>query len=702
MLLPRKTLPRSIAPTVLTLLCSLVGLVQAHANEGPAGRPPAVPLVVQDPYFSVWSFTDQLTGDWPRHWTGRIHALCGMARIDGQTYRVMGNHTPDMPTMTQQDLHVLPTRTIYQFAADGVELRLTFFSPVMPGDLDVLSRPLTYLVWQVRSADGQEHDVELYFDHSAELAVNEPSQEVVWNRGSTDGITWLRMGTQSQEVLARSGDDLRIDWGYSYLAVPGGVESQTVLTDHESARDGFAESGRLPAEDDRDQPRPANERWPVAACAWKLEDVGAQPTTRWLMLAYDDIHSIQYMGENLRPYWRRTGWQADDLLRAAADEFEQLLSAGVVFDKELTAGAQRVGGRGYANLLSLGYRHTLGAYKLVVSPAGEPMYLSKECFSNGCIGTVDVLYPASPIFMLFDNELLKATVTPVFEYAGSASWRFPFAPHDLGQYPLANGQRYGGGEESEENQMPVEESGNMLIVTYVICRLDGNPKYAQRYWDLLRTWAEYLKSEGLDPDNQLCTDDFTGHMAHNANLSLKAIVALACYGRLCEMNDKPGEAKVYLDLAKRYARQWIEMADDGDHFRLAFDKPGTWSQKYNLVWDKLLDLDLFPAEVRAKEVAFYKTKLQPYGLPLDNRALFTKTDWEVWTATLADTRSEFDTLMRPVYRFVDETPDRVPLTDWYWTDSAKLRGFRARPVIGGVFIKMLDDSEVWQRWQTRN
>jgi hypothetical protein len=301
--------------------------------------------------------------------------------------------------------------------------------------------------------------------------------------------------------------------------------------------------------------------------------------------------------------------------------------------------------------------------------------------------------------MLFNNVLLKATVLPVLEYAVSPRWKFPFAPHDLGTYPLANGQVYGGGEKSEEGQMPVEESGNMLIVIYAISTLDENVEFAERYWPLLARWADYLAERGFDPENQLCTDDFTGPLAHNCNLSLKAIVALGCYAEMCRMAGRVEEAKRFRRLAEDFAGQWIRAADDGDHYRLAFDRPGTWSQKYNLVWDKIFGLNLFPPEVRQKEIAFYKKQLLPYGLPLDNRALFTKTDWQVWTATLADSREEFDTLMRPIYRFLNETPDRVPLTDWYWAHDGRLRGFRARPVIGGIFIPFLNDPALWAKWQ---
>ena len=385
------------------------------------------------------------------------------------------------------------------------------------------------------------------------------------------------------------------------------------------------------------------------------------------MLAYDDIYSIEYLGTKLRPYWRRGGMDAGGLLQTAAEQYASLSKRCKAFDDELMADLTRVGGPRYADLCALSYRQAIGGHKLAAAPDGRPMLFAKECFSNGCIATVDVIYPAAPIFMLLSNDLLKASVTPVLDYAATDRWKFPFAPHDLGTYPKANGQVYGGGEKTETDQMPVEESGNLLLIAAVICRLDGNTAYVEQYWPQLARWAAYLKQKGLDPSNQLCTDDFAGHLAHNTNLSLKAIMALGAYAKMCEMAGKTDEAAEYRRTAESFAKQWMKMADDGDHYRLAFDRPGTWSQKYNLVWDRLLGLNLFPPEVAAKEIAFYKTKLNRFGLPLDNRAGYTKTDWEVWTATLAARRADFDALMNPVYDFVSHTPQRVPLTDWYLT-----------------------------------
>ena len=681
-------------PRLALLAAALSPLFLLSAQTLPPLRPPAVPLVAHDPYFSIWSMADRLTGEPTKHWTGTEQPMSGIARIDGKPYRFMGGSArgAQPQAMTQEALELTPTRTHYRFSAGGVRLDFTFLTPALADDLDILSRPVTYLLWEARASDGRPHDVAIYFDASSALATNTPEQRVAWARMKVGDLQVLRLGTTDQQMLARSGDNLRIEWGYLYLAAPS-QNGLSLYAGTQRGRSEFVASGQLPDADELETPPQSNRNVALLAAAFDLGSVGATPVSRRLMLAYDDIFSIQYFQRNLRPWWRRNGDGAAELLRAADRDFAALAERSRQCDRQLIASLVKAGGPRYAQIAILAFRQALAAHKLVADMDGTPLYFPKENFSNGCIATVDVFYPSSPIFALLSPQLLKANLTPIFEYAGLPRWRWPFAPHDLGQYPLANGQVYGGGERTQVNQMPVEESGNMIILTAALARAEGNADYARKYWQSLTKWADYLREKGMDPENQLSTDDFAGHLAHNTNLSIKAIVALGAYAQLAEKLGRREESAACRKSAEEMAKKWGPMADDGDHYRLAFDKPGTWSQKYNLVWDKILGLNLFPPEIARKEIAFYKNVQNTYGLPLDNRETYTKTDWVLWTATMAESQADFEALIDPVFRSLNETPTRVPMTDWYWTKDAKQRGFQARSVVGGVFIKAL--AEKW-------
>ncbi len=685
--------------TALFWAVVLLAAPHAWAEELRPLRYPSVPLVACDPYFSIWSNAEHLTEDVTRHWTGRPHPLTSLIRIDDKPYRVMGAEPKDVPPLNQVSLDVLPTRTIYRFVDAGIELTLTFMTAALPDDLMVLSRPVTYLTWDCHAVDGKEHQVWVYFDTTADIAVNDRRQPVEWSRIVEPGLAVLRVGTTEQPILRKKGDDLRIDWGHYYVAVPDTRGTATAFVDGRDARDVFRSKGRLG--NVTASPKPAAEA-PALVVEFDLGRVGQNPDSRWLMLAYDEVYSIQYFRKNLRPYWRKDGAEAADLLKAAARDYPALCERCAAFDRELVSDLKIAGGEKYARIGSLAHRECLAGNHLAADANGRPLLFPKENTSNGCIGTVDVIYPMAPQFLLFGPTLTKAMLISNLDYASSPRWKWPFAPHDLGTYPLANGQVYGGGERTEENQMPVEESGNMLILVAALARMEGNPDFAAPYWPVLRRWAEYLRAKGFDPENQLCTDDFAGHLAHNVNLSAKAIVALGAYAYLCELRGEKAESEAYRKLAREYAARWVKEADDGDHFRLTFNGPKTWSQKYNLVWDRLLGLDLFPPDALRKEMAFYKTHQNRFGLPLDSRKDWTKLDWTLWTATLTGEREDFTALVDPVYEFLDKTPTRVPMSDFYWTKDGRDAGMHARPVVGGVFLKLLYDQKVWKKWAGRD
>jgi hypothetical protein len=669
-------------------------------QQVPTLRAPATPLIVHDPYFSIWSMADRLTDSATRHWTGVRQSLNGLIRVDTKTYRYLGDADRDIPALTEAHREITPTRTIVTLQSSEIELTLTFLTPAFPDDLAVMARPVTYLIWDVKSRDGSTHNVALYFDADGNTAVNHGDQAVTWSRAEIKGLHLLRIGSSDQPVLKDWGDNVRIDWGYFYFAVPTGEEAE-YTAGNQAYRDDFAQAGTIPPDDDLDQPRMPQSRYPSPPAlnvVLRLGMVGSATVTRHILLGYGDGYSVEYMRQRLLPYWRKQFSGFGALMEAAERDYPSLKERAAKYDADLTHDLLYAGGPEYAAIATLAFRQAIGAHKLVEDDSGVPFFMPKENFSNGSISTVDVIYPSSPMFLFLSPRLVEAQLEPVARYAESSHWKFPFAPHDLGVYPLANGQLYGGGEVSEVDQMPVEESGDMILMFAALAHAEGNAAFAQRHWTVLTRWAEFLLAKGFDPENQLCTDDFAGHLAHNTNLSIKAIEALAAYAQLADKLGDHSTAAKYASAAKTMAGKWVTMAADGDHYRLAFDKPGTWSQKYNLVWDNILGLHMFPSEIAEKEVAFYKAHIGPYGLPLDNRATYTKLDWTIWSATLATNAADFRTIVAPIAKFLDNTPDRVPMTDWYDTVTAKQVGFQARSVVGGVYIKMLADPEIWARW----
>jgi len=635
-------------------------------------------LITRDTYTSGWAFTDKLYDASVKHWTGKDFPLIGAIEVDDEIYRFMG--VEDTTTLLtheaiQQSVDVQATQTHYKFTCGNVDLQLTFSAPLFLDNLELLSRPVNYISYTVTTNDENSHNVKLYFEAAPNWALDKPEQESKSESFQNGNLVFLKTGSKSQQILAKKGDDVRIDWGYFYMAADK-ANSKGYVGSGELLRSIFAGNEKIV----KSKGENANGNLALIQTLGFVTNKSGK-----IMIGYDDIYSVQYFNTNLRPYWNRKNNETIiSQFQKADKEYDGLIKKCNEFDKKLMTDATVSGGRKYAELCALAYRQSITAHKLAQAPNGDLLFLSKENFSNGSIGTVDVTYPSQPLYLYYNPELSKALLNHIFYYSESGRWTKPFPSHDIGTYPIANGQTYG-------DDMPIEENGNMLILTGAITKVTGDAAYAQKHWNTMTTWVNYLVENGLDPENQLCTDDFAGHFPHNANLSIKAIMGIASYAYMAEKLNKKDTAAIYMGKAREMARKWVEMADDGDHYRLTFDKPGTWSQKYNMVWDKMLGFNLFPESVAEKEIAYYLTKQNKYGLPLDNRETYTKTDWIIWTATMAKDKATFEKFIDPLYRFMNETVDRIPMSDWVFTDKPKHRGFRARSVVGGYFIKMLSD-----------
>lgn len=647
---------------------------------------PAYPLITCDPFFSVWSMSDTLYGDQTRHWTGSQHSMTGIITVDGVQKLFMGKlrHNPYYNScgpspIEQTGLQVTPLKTKYTFSDGQIELEICFITPLILTDLELMSKPVSYISYNIKSLDSKTHDCSVYIDFSSLMAVNKPDEEVLFGR--TDRTVWCGRGERN--MLEVSGDDHRINWGYLHVSSLDGELGVTKDSmKHNAYKKDVLTDSSIP-----DGLTKVSDDFPAIFYKNTCQ-IGEKPFASFICVAYDDIHSLIYFGKEVDAYYKKSS-SFTDMLNDSMDSYEEIIKKADIFEKDLLEKANSISSD-YAKLVSIAYRQSVAAHKLVWT-GDEGIFVSKECYSNGCAATVDVTYPSVPLFLIYNPTLVEYMLNPIFKMIELGKWNFDFAPHDAGQYPLLNGQVYGLEKNELQNsmQMPIEECGNIILCIAAICRASGNTAYAQKHYNMLKQWADYLVQFGFDPENQLCTDDFAGHLAHNCNLSVKAIMGIAAWGMILDMSGNKDEGVKYISKAREFAEKWKTEAADGDHYRLAFDKPDSWSIKYNLVWDKLFGLNIFDEDIFVSETSYYMKKINQYGLPLDSRSDYTKSDWQMWSTVLSDNNEYRDKIVSLMLKMLSDTNDRVPFTDWYYTTRAVQEGFQNRTVQGGLFINML-------------
>lgn len=658
-------------------------------------RVPAVPLIVNDPYFSIWSPADKLHDVNTQNWTGHENKLLGYVEIDQKEYIFMGDDK-STEKIDQVGLDITPTQTHYRFKNEKIELNLSFISHIILGNLESVSEPFTYLRFKVKSLDGCNHDVKIRIEVDSKICYeHEELQRVVSDSVTTSQNKISLMGKAKQSPLNSSGDLTTIDWGNLYLATAVDEDMSIRTQNYESLKTclGLELSVNFPS------------------VLGEIE--------KFAIIAYDDLQAINYFGKTQKAYWARSGKTMFDLIEEATKNYQAYVDECDRLDEEINAKSLAIGGDDYQLICALSYRQAISAHKLIVDENDEVIFLSKECSSNGCIGTVDVSYPSIPLFLLYNPELVKGMLRPIFKFAELPIWPFEFAPHDVGRYPFACGQVYGmkepdnrdlrglGLRQSEPQpmlheypkemdiyefkyQMPIEECGNMLIMTSLVYLFDQDIEFINDNITLLKQWADYLVEHAGNPGDQLCTDDFAGHLENNANLAVKGIVAIRLFAKI--LTDLGDETAIrYKDIAHEMAKDWEQKALCDDYSKLTFDQEDSWSLKYNMVWDYLLGLNLFRNDIFAKEVAFYQEKTNRYGVPLDCRKTYTKSDWLVWSATMTSQKEDFEKLIAPLARYIKESPVRVPYSDWYDTVDATVPNFKNRTVQGAMFLPFLKE-----------
>ncbi|KAG5917339.1 hypothetical protein E4U42_007270 [Claviceps africana] len=665
----------------------LGSLTQAGTTYSPA-RPPAVPLAVRAPYLNVWLNGEEgkpptLPGHWPRFWTTYIQGWQGLIKVDGQNYNWMGG-APGAPPVDQLSVDYTSTRSIFNMSVAGkVAMSIEFLSPVYPQDLRRQSVPFSYLNVAVRSLDGASHSVQLYADVSGEWASGDQDAVVQWETNSANGIRSHKFYKQKQGEFKEDQDSAA--WGNWYWSTADTQGVTYKIGADKDVRGQFLSTGRLDGQVDT-QYRAVKDRWPVFSLSRDLGKVGGNAVSTLFTIGVAQKNSIEFIGQASQPQALPSLWTSyfseKDLVSFFFLDYNDAVHASNNLDQRIQRDSVAAGGQDYATMTTLVVRQVFGALAYA-GTATNPLIFLKEISSNSDIQTVDVIFPAFPILLYLNANLLKYMLDPLlvndrFHYPNN------YAQHDLGTFPRAIGHPKG-----DDEAMPLEECGNMIIMMLAYAQRRNDNQYLAANWDLLVKWAQYMIQDAKIPAQQLSTDDFAGHLANQTNLAIKGIIALQAMSVISTKAGHGSESAKYAQYAKEYLAYWTEhgVNKQAGHTMLQYDNKDSYGLLYNIFPDKVLGLNFIPKEIYDMQSDFYLKTQKKYGVILDTRNVWTKIDWEMFAAAVAKpaTRSMF---ISKIARWINETPTWRALTDLYDVNTGafpKDIQFTARPVMGGLF-----------------
>lgn len=354
-------------------------------------------------------------------------------------------------------------------------------------------------------------------------------------------------------------------------------------------------------------------------------------------------------------------------------------------------------------IVALSARQVMGSYIYVIPPSAssssssssgiEPLMFQKEISSDGNLNSIDVIFPAAPFFLWANPEMLKYLLQPAYEMQEGTFYPNSYCAHDIGaQFPNATGHVDGNDE-----YMPVEESGNFILLSYAYYRFSGDSDAAAwlaSHYRLLRQFAQYLVDYSLVPAAQLSTDDFAGTLANQTNLAIKGILGIAAIGEIARIVGQPADAAHFDRIARDYYRQWRYLSTDPTgrtHTLLAYQWRSSWGLLYNVFMDQLLDLAVVGDDVYAMQSAWYAQVSQVFGVPLDSRHHYTKSDWMMWAAATCAPKTRH-LLVTSLAYWLNYTTTEHPFADLfevvgsgYYPQVPQDIRFQARPVVGGHF-----------------
>jgi hypothetical protein len=507
------------------------------------------------------------------------------------------------------------------------------------------------------------------------------STDTQWKFESSDSTSVFSLSAKNVETYTQKAD--MAIWGEAVFASrPSSYSTMSTQSgDRRAVRSQFVQHGKHSAE---------HSEWCSGGVVGISHDLGyifgARSAT--FAVGYVREKAIDYLGEPYTGYYRAFYPDTVDAVSAFLDDFNEAQGESIALDSITAIRSKRSSGQKYSDIVTLSTRQAYAGIDLTIPhdslDTSDVLAFVKELSSDGNVNTIDVIFPALPMYYVMEPEYIRLLLEPVMRYLQAGRWKLPYMIHDLGtHYPHAIGH-----DDQKAEPMPVEESGNILILAYAYTVASGNTEWAAQYMPLLQGYADYLVGVGLDIPNQLSTNDAAGPLPNETNLAIKSAVGLNAFGKLAGLTK-------YSRIGKEYAHTLYNdgLATDKvkSHFVLRYRRHNkSWKIPFNLYADVLLDLHTFDQAALDMGCDFYPSVRSKAGMALDNRQDWAKTDWNIWTAGTC-TGSSRDMFVDDLWTFMTNGLNTWPFSDRYFVHGGKGHKpgvailLRARPTVGGHF-----------------
>ncbi|THU85437.1 hypothetical protein K435DRAFT_685590 [Dendrothele bispora CBS 962.96] len=653
--------------SILILLPNFVQSVDFPHNFTPS----TYPLAVRSPYLNTWVDATGSNGailahDWPKHWDlNQTMGWCGMARIDNTVWQWLGppNSSSTIKIPSIQTSIVTPTRTIFELVAGPMLLNISFFNPIETEDLTRQSIPFMYLSLSAHSLDNQDHKIQIYSDISAEWVTGDRVNSIVqWNTTFTSSTIFHQsylQNPQSMVEVANQAQDATV-----YYAMNLNQSMSWKTDDANITRSLFQDQGRLDNQTDTSF-RVVNDQLPVfgfavdlgvlkstsSSLVWAL-GVVRDPVVKYAA-SPDTINSPR----DQRPYFysdaRFSSQRIEDVIDFFMLDYQSAVDRAESLDTRIFQDAASVSGGNeeYFNLVSMGARLVLAGLDITYSTLSNGVIDIKAFMKNNGVhlesNNALALYASLPAFVYLNATWMSYLLDSSMQFQNLLASQDNFAAStNLGSYPRATG--------GEIQGSPVEDTASMLITAATHAKVSKDTKIISRYYELLKTWTDYLVRSSWPPANQSVLSYPSDKKNDYTTVALKGIIGIRAMAQISAALGYSNDSETYLaSHATSFIQDWQTKTVKSNHITMEFEDDESSALLYDLYADSLLGTNLVDQTIYGIHEHFCQTVLSsndhPLGIPVSSYDPGTKSMWSMFAAATFNNNETRDNLIRTMF-----------------------------------------------------